>query len=265
MPAVTLTQDSTNWIDQQGPEHRALTRELIFRMASSEQHSSKSRWLWIGLGALVIVAMTALWRLTPLGEWTSPEKLNEQVSSMLAWPWAPLSLAAIYLLGNALMFPNIALNLAVIVALGSVWGVMAAMAGTLLAGIAAFLIGQKYGQGLVKRLDVNAMNRPLKMVRESGLPGMILLRMLPIAPYPIVNLAVGAGGISTGTFVIGTFVGVLPSLVAMGVIGFQLRQVWESPDPASISILVLVVAAYVVLGWLIKKRLSSRVDAPASA
>ena len=234
-------------------------------MASSEHLSRNSRWLWIGLLAVLLIGLTALWRLTPLGEWTSPEKLNEQVSSMLTWPWAPLSLAAIYLLGNALMFPNIALNLAVIVALGSVWGVAAAMAGTLLAGVGAFLIGQRYGQNLLKRLDVKAMNRPLKMVRESGLPGMILLRMLPIAPYPVVNLAVGAGGIATATFILGTFIGVLPSLVAMGVIGFQLRQVWESPDPASISVLVLIVVAYVVLAWLIKRRLSSRVEVPASA
>lgn len=89
---------------------------------------------------------------------------------------------------------------------------------------------------------------------------MILLRLVPVAPYPVINLALGAGGIGVGIFSVGTLLGVLPSLLAMGVVGFQLREVIDDPGPGSIGFLVGLLVALVTLGAWVKRKLSSQVE-----
>lgn len=234
-------------------------REGIQILSAGNTDHTRLAKRMVMVAVVVLLLLTAVWRLTPLSQYSDPQSIASGMSELLASPWAPLSLALVYLVGNALIFPNIALNLAVIVVLGPVWGVPAALAGTLLAGTAAFLLGQRFGLKRLEKLNIAASRKPLKLIRDSGLPGMILMRMLPIAPYPVVNLVVGAGGVGLGVFSLGTLIGVTPSLIAMGAAGFQLREIWHHPNAMSISILLAIMATYAVLGWLIKRRFSSRV------
>lgn len=199
--------------------------------------------------------MALLWRLTPLGEWVDPQRVADGLSRFSGSPWAPLVVVAAYLVGNALLFPNIALNLGVILVFGPGWGVPAALAGTLLAGVAAFLLGSALGRDRINRLEHPGLRRGLSMVRDSGLPGMVLLRLLPIAPYPLVNLMLGAGGVTLRVFTWGTLFGVLPSLLAMGVFGLQLDRMLDHPGVGDWLLLAGIVAAYGVLVEAIRRRL----------
>jgi uncharacterized membrane protein YdjX (TVP38/TMEM64 family) len=216
---------------------------------------------WIWLSALgVVLAFVALWRFTPLGEWTDPEKIATQIEALTQSPWAPLTLGLIYLAATGVMFPIIALNLALILTLGPLWGVTAALYGTLLAGLAAFWLGRSFGSKPLRGLANARLDRALSFIRNSGLPGMILLRLVPVAPYPVINLMLGAGGIGLWVFLAGTALGVLPSLIAMGVVGFQLSEVINNPSAANIGFLVALVLACVALGWWVKRRLPSQVE-----
>jgi len=220
------------------------------------------RWLpWV-LVLLVLVALAGLWRFSPLGEWTEPEKLAGFLESLVESPWAPLSIALAYLAASATLFPAIALNLALILLLGPLIGVATSLYGLLVAGVAALLLGRGVGQGWLRRQSNPRLKRVLGVVRDSGLPGMILLRMVPVAPYPVVNFAVGASGIGIGVFALGTVLGVLPSLVAMGLIGVQLKDVWANPDVQGVLVLLGIVALYAVLAWWLKRRLSAALSTP---
>lgn len=220
--------------------------------------SRTHKGLWITAALVVVAGLLALWRFTPLGEWTQPERIAAQLSALAGSPWAPLSLGLLYLVAAPLLFPIIALNLAVILALGPVYGVAYAMYGTLLSGLAAFLVGRRFGPRPLQGLNSERLNKALKIIRSSGLPGMIMLRMVPVAPYPVVNLMLGAGGVGVWTFLIGTVCGVLPFLIAMGVLGFQLREVVQEPDAMGVGILIGLLAAFAMLAWWIKRRLSAR-------
>ncbi|MBU0791342.1 MAG: VTT domain-containing protein [Polycyclovorans sp.] len=217
-------------------------------------------WLIWLLALAVVLAFGALWRFTPLGEWTQPEKVAAQIETLTQSPWAPLTLGLIYLAATAVMFPIIALNLALMVALGPLWGVLAALYGTLLAGLAAYWIGRSFGSKPLRGLATARVERALTFIRNSGLPGMILLRLVPVAPYPVINLMLGAGGIGLWVFLAGTALGVLPSLLVMGVLGFQLTEVINDPSAANIGFLVALVLACVALGWWVKRRLPSQVE-----
>lgn len=212
-------------------------------------------WTWLVLAGVLLAGLAAAWRLTPLGELADPKAIAESIEQLGQSPWAPLTIGLIYIVANVVVFPTLALNLAVILALGPWWGMGYALYGTLLAGLLVFAAGRVFGRAPLERLGIDAVDKPLRVIRKSGLPGLILLRMVPVAPYPIVNLLLGAGGIRSWVFLLGTAVGVLPSLLAMGVLGFQLREVFQDPTPTRIGILVAAVVVIGVLGWWAKQRI----------
>lgn len=212
-------------------------------------------WFWLVLAAVLLAGLAAAWRLTPLGELADPKAIAQWFEQLGRSPSAPLTIGLIYIVANVVVFPTIALNLAVILALGAVWGLVYALYGTLLAGVLVFLAGRVFGKAPLERLGIEAVDKPLRVIRQSGLPGLILLRMVPVAPYPIVNLLLGAGGIRLWVFVVGTALGVLPSLLAMGVLGFQLREVFQDPTPTRVAILGAAVVVIGVLGWWSKRRI----------
>ncbi|WP_043770079.1 TVP38/TMEM64 family protein [Algiphilus aromaticivorans] len=215
---------------------------------------------WLGLAALTVLllGLTGLWQWTPLGEWANSEKLSGELEALARSPWAPVTLGLVYLAAAPVMFPVMALNLALILAMGPFWGIGYALYGSLLAGLAAFWAGHSLGQRALARLRSDTVDKALRVVRVGGLPGLILLRIVPLAPYPVVNVVLGAGGIGTGVFVTGTLIGVLPSLILMGVVGFQLRQVLQDPNAGGITVLVGLALGCVALAAWLHRRLSAR-------
>lgn len=215
---------------------------------------------WTGIAAIILVAMAfaLLWRMTPLSQLLAPDWLADQFRRVIESDWAPVIITATYLVANAVAFPNMALNLALIVALGPLLGVPVALLETLIAGIAAFLIGRRWGGERLADSKVPILRKSLAMIQGSGLSGLVLLRMVPVAPYPVVNLWLGASSVKPGIFVLGTAIGVFPSLVAMGVVGLQLRELFESPTLSNVGILIMILITYACLGWMVKRNLSVR-------
>ncbi len=208
------------------------------------------KWRWPALGIVGLLLLAGAWRFTGLGDLADPERIAEQLSALARSPWAPLTLALLYLAANAALFPVIALNMALILALGAGWGVACALYASVLSGVAAFLLGRRFGQRAMERLDSHKVDQTLSIIRGSGVPGMILLRLVPVLPYPVINLILGAGGVRLWTFTLGTVLGLLPGLLAMGVVGFQLRRIIDDPQAADIAILAATGVAFAgLVGW----------------
>lgn len=215
-------------------------------------------WLALALAALATLGLASLWRWTPLSEWAASGRLAEDLGVLARSPWALLSLALVYLLATPLMFPLTVLNLALIIAIGPVQGIAYALYGSVLAGLLAFWAGHLVGRPALARWNHARVNETLRVVRESGLPGLILLRIVPLAPYPVINVILGAGGVRGLVFVAGTVLGMLPSLAVMGVLGFQLRSVLQDPTPLGVAVLVALALTCLALMVWVQRRLSAR-------
>lgn len=224
----------------------------------SSQQNSFTKWIAVSVAILAVLGLASLWRWTPLSEWASSGQLADDLEVLARTPWAPLTLALVYLLATPLMFPLTVLNLALIIAIGPVQGVAYALYGSLLAGLFAFWAGHLLGRPALARWNHARVNETLRVVRESGLPGLILLRIVPLAPYPVINVILGAGGMRSLVFVAGTVLGVLPSLAVMGVLGFQLRSVLQDPTPQGVTVLVALALTCLALMVWVQRRLSAR-------
>ena len=238
--------------------------QLTDSNAPVEGQASRPWWFWAGLVGLVLILLAA-WRWTPLSELARPEVLKGWIDSYLESPWAPLVLCIAYCVANLVLFPNMVVNLAVILAMGPWIGVPAALAGSLLAGVMAYLLGRQIGRRNGSAMRQGKLGSALDLVRRSGMPGMILLRMIPVAPYPLVNLALGAGAVKMDVFLIGSAIGIFPSLLAMGAFGLSLDAVWTDPSLEGGLMIGAIIASYLVLIYWLRRSLQARVGEPGRA
>lgn len=201
------------------------------------------------IAVVVVAVVAALWRWTELGEWAEPSKLAGWIRDASRSPWAPLLIALLYIGANSVLAPNTLLNGGVILALGTGWGLGYALFGSLCAGTLYFFIGRYFGEERLEKLEIDRLDQIIDHLHNSGLIGLVLLRLLPIAPYTVVNLMLGATGIGLPRFLAGTTIGLLPGSLAATAFGHQLESLIRDPSWTDVALLVLVIAVAIALLW----------------
>ena len=63
------------------------------------------------------------------------------------------------------------------------------------------------------------------------------IRLVPIAPFTVVNLVAGASEIRLGAFVAGTILGMLPGWIVMSALGHQIMRIISEPSAADVALL----------------------------
>ena len=98
---------------------------------------------------------------------------------------------------------------------------------------------------------------------RHGLTAILIVRILPVAPFTIVNIMAGASKVRFRDFILATFLGMLPGLLVMTFFGDRLQSAIQDPRAESFMILVaLVVALVLVMAWL--RRRFGKLDAGAA-
>lgn len=219
-------------------------------MGKRNNSPATARWALLGV-IVVVLLLAAAWRWTPLQTYAQPRMLAGLLQTLRHSPWAPLIVAGLYLLGSAVLFPNTILNLATVLGFGTQLGPPLAMGGSLLAGLAFYLLGRRYGEAPLRRLRLRSVERLQQLLRRGGLATMLSLRLLPVAPYSVANLMAGAARVPILTFLLGSFLGLLPGILMVTAFGHQLRRMLKHPGPAEFAILAAVVLAGLgLMAWL---------------
>ena len=73
--------------------------------------------------------------------------------------------------------------------------------------------------------------------------------MLPVAPFSLVNLVAGISSIGIFQFLIGTFLGMFPPMIAKGLVGDSITQIWRNPSIETISYLAAGILLWALLIW----------------
>lgn len=116
----------------------------------------------------------------------------------------------------------IAIPLGAIIVAGSVifgpWlGGLYVVTGALLGALLSFLAGASLGRQVVEELCGPRLKQISERLGERGLLSVIIIRLLPIAPFAIVNMFAGATHIRVRDFALGSFLGMLPGVAILGV------------------------------------------------
>jgi phospholipase D1/2 len=199
----------------------------------------------LGLGLLFILALTAVWKLTPIAEQLTPGAIQAAMDSIATSPWAPVYVLAAFLGGGLIGFPVTLLIAGTSAAFGPVFGFIYAALGSLASAVLTYLMGAWLGQTLLQSVLGPRLSRIRNKISRSGIVAMAAIRLVPVAPFTLVNMVAGACRIPVLDYVIGTALGLLPGLLAMSALGYQVFRIIIDPSPVD-----FVLLAGAILIWL---------------
>lgn len=151
-------------------------------------------------------------------------------------------------------------------------GFLAAMTGALLGGALTFVLVRCFGGASVRRQLAAGRAAPwLGALERDATWYLVLLRIVPVAPYFAVNAAAAVTGIGLGHFLLATAAGLVPTTIVYAAVGSGLESLLEARDmlgPAlllepEIGLPLLGLVAIIVTSWLIRRRLLSHHSGPA--
>ena len=214
-------------------------------------------WLLVILGA-VIVGVGLLWKFTPLAEMIQPTKLAARLERFGGTPWGPVAMLALYVIGGFVMMPLLALLTATALVFEPVTAITIALTGALLNATAVYFAGAK----LIREWAERSFGEPIARVRSAlqsrGVLAVAMIRMVPVAPFSLVNVAAGSIGVPLRDYLFGTFLGLAPGTVLICVFGQELKDLLRDPSPRRVLIVVAIAAGWVLLSWAIQRFVSRR-------
>lgn len=199
---------------------------------------------------LVGLVLAALFFFFDLGRFLTLESLKNHRDLLLAWQadhrLATIALfMLIYIVQTALSLPGATiLSLAAGVLfgpwLGTLYAVAAAGSG---AGLAFLACRYLFRDWVVKKFGgkLEGINRELE---GRGLNYLLFLRLVPVFPFFLINLAAGLTPLPLRTFLLGTFVGIIPGGFVYVNAGAGLASIDTLADIASPRVL----GAFALLG-----------------
>jgi phospholipase D1/2 len=206
-----------------------------------------------------VLALAAIWRWTPAGEWVDIESARSAGEWIRRQPLTPVLVIVAYILGGIIAFPVTLLVMATVMVFGAWWGVAYAMTGSVLSALIVFGSGRLLGREAVRRFAGSLLNRLSQKLSESGLAAIITFRIVPVAPFSVINLIAGVSEIRLKDFAIGTVVGMLPGVAAIAFLADRISDSFHHPDLArfaALGIAVLLVGGGLMglRRWVKRKR-----------
>ncbi len=191
-----------------------------------------------------IVAVLAAFLFTPLGDWLTIARLKESRDSLTALIEARpfLSAAAFFLcclILTAACFPAAPILGLSAGALFGLWPGLALMLGSWVIGSTIAFFGARFFlRDWVKRTFGKRIETIDRGFEAHGALYLLTLRLNPVVPYWLVNLAIGLTTMPTWKYVALTIPGLLPAASIYVNAGTQLATIEKPSDIVSLNLIV---------------------------
>jgi uncharacterized membrane protein YdjX (TVP38/TMEM64 family) len=222
--------------------------------APAEHHRLRYR-LAILIAVMVAIVMLALaWSFSSLREWLDVDRIVvalRQLAGGYGLPVAALAFAFALTLAVPLTF----LTLVVVVAFGPLSGFVCAMVGAQVGAVFSYGLGAMLGRDIVRKLGGARVNHISQQLARRGLLAVIAVRMVPVAPFAVVNMIAGGSHIQLRDLLLGTLLGMAPGTLGIALFVETILDAMRNPSPGSglaLAIALVLIAAGIWLArtWL---------------
>ncbi|MFW6413351.1 MAG: TVP38/TMEM64 family protein [Oceanicaulis sp.] len=214
------------------------------------------RAVWITLALFALVAAVFV-----IGRFVldiEPSSVRDWFSSVSSeWYALPVTIA----LFTALAFvgaPQFALIGAAVFAFGPVLGFAYSWVATVISASVNFWLGRFLGADTVRRYGGKTVNRISAFVGKNGFWASLIVRIVPSAPFIVVNMAAGVSRMGYLPFVAGLGVGVIPKTAIIAFFGGSLMALFAGGGV--VAALALAAAAAAWIGFMLYARRLLRSD-----
>ena len=205
------------------------------------------RWV-LSLALVLAIALALAWR----------DRFD--AAALQAWvegagAAGPVLFMGLYAVATVLFLPGAVLTLAGGALFGPLWGTLWSLTGATLGAALAFLIARHLGADWVARRAGPRLQRLNEGVASEGWRFVAFVRLVPLFPFNLLNYAMGLTRISFVTYLLATWVFMLPGAFAYTWLGHAGREALSGGDGLvrNITIAVSLLAAVALLPRLVRK------------
>jgi len=211
------------------------------------------RWMLVVAVLALAGTLTAIWSYTPLASWTDAERVMMWAQGFGQVSWAPLVVLVAYTPACIVLFPRTLITLFAVAAFGPWLGFGYAMTGILLAAAVTYEAGRKLDRQAVRRIARGRQNQLSQVMRQRGVLAMTAVRLVPLAPFVVVNLVAGGIRIRRRDFLIGSALGTLPGLLVATVFSDQVVSGLHDPQSINLWLVAALAAALFAGTWFVRR------------
>jgi uncharacterized membrane protein YdjX (TVP38/TMEM64 family) len=213
---------------------------------------------WLRAGALAVLLGTATALALTL-DLPSTDVVRSWVDGAGPAAWAGMVLGlALVLLAPV---PRSAVSVLVGVVLGFDPGVVLALGGGMLAGLAAFGLSRTLGRTAAVRLTGKRLARMDRLMTDRGFVAVLAGRLLPVMPFVVLSYGAGLTSIRWGPYALATAIGLVPSTIVQIGVGASAGALAERAGVITVAggvVVVLVLASWVLIGRRVRSWVPSQ-------
>jgi uncharacterized membrane protein YdjX (TVP38/TMEM64 family) len=161
-------------------------------------------------------------------------------------PWGLPATIVVFTAAAFLGAPQMALMAGAVVAFGPVKGSIYSWIATIVSSAVTFELGRAFGAKLLRRYGGETANRLSRLVGRSGFWSSLVVRLVPSAPFIVVNMAAGVTHMSRLAFLSGTGIGIVAKIAMVAFLGGSLMTLAHGGQLS-----VALALGGVALGWLV--------------
>lgn len=205
------------------------------------------------IATLALVAV--LWKFTPLHDYADKENLTKLIKTIQDTPGSYAIVIAGFALLGMLMMPVTLLVGAVAAFYEPVTAFLISMTASVISASLMYMVGNLTGGKTTEKMLGPKAKKIRDVLANKGALTIAILRLVPVAPFTVVNAAAGAFKVGAGKFALGTAIGMTPGVLALTAVTDRFMKSIFNPSLSNILILIVAAIVFFVGGYYITKRL----------
>ncbi len=197
---------------------------------------------WLPLGCLV--AGLAAFFAFGLDEIVTFDTLARHRAELLRWVEAhavvaPLAYIVLYIVAIACSLPGgVVLTLTGGFLFGPIIGALSAIVGATGGATGVFLAARTALGDRLRAKAGTALQRMQEGFRRDAFSYLLVLRLVPLFPFFLVNIVPAFAGVPTRTYVLATFIGIIPGTFVFASVGNGLGAVFDAGQTPDLGIIL---------------------------
>ncbi|HWP60168.1 MAG TPA: VTT domain-containing protein [Candidatus Acidoferrales bacterium] len=256
----------SEWLDQVIPEAAVLDPESPIRpdelveqfLPEEHRKPAGSAFLRLALVLSLLAAVAITWRATPLAAILDPATITGWLGAVRDSPFTPLLVLGGYVVGGLTFAPISLLVIATAATFEPLRGFLYALAGSLASALVTYALGRVLGRRAVRQIAGTRLARVQRRISRHGFFSVLAVRVLPVAPFTLVNLVAGACQIRGRDFILGTLFGMGPGIWAVVLLEAQLERALRDTATEAFALLLLLAIFFALAGLAAYRRIAKK-------
>jgi uncharacterized membrane protein YdjX (TVP38/TMEM64 family) len=194
----------------------------------------------IKVAIVMILVLGSAYLLWDHSEWFENPRLVKV--EVLAWGiWGPVVYMLLYAVGPSFLVPGAVMTIAGGLAFGALRGSVYSLLGAEAGALVAFAAGRFLGRSFVQRVVGARFEKLLARIGRHGFQIIFYLRLVPLIPYNALNLLAGASPITFRDYFWASAIGMVPGTILFAFLGDAL---WHPASPRFFLALGLIAVCF---------------------